>query len=239
MNNLLKGDGMSTIDQLLAVQEHDIRILQIEKVMKDIPARKDRELERLNGHKTALAESDEVYKAQQSRLKQLEVDASAKKEKIAKLRGQQIDLKTNKEFKAMENEIKTIENSVKGDEDRELEIMEDIEKAKAGVEQSRKELEEEDSDVQEDVKDLDERLAGLKAELSAEQSARDAATEGIDAEWLSRYNGIMKSKGGCALVSADKGVCGGCHMILPPYLRIEAKKQLSMVICSFCGRMLY
>ena len=230
---------MSTIDQLLAVQEHDIRILQIEKEMKDIPARKDRELERLSGHKVALAESEEALKAQQSRLKQLEVDAGSKQDKIAKLRGQQIELKTNKEFKAMENEIKTIENSINGDEDRELEIMEDIETARGEVEVSRKELAEEDSEVQEDIEDLGERMAGLQSELADEQSERKVAADGIDAEWLSRYNGIMNSKGGSALVSAEKGVCGGCFMTLPPYLRIEAKKQLSMVTCSFCGRMLY
>ncbi len=230
---------MSTIDQLLAVQEHDIRILQIEKEMKDIPARKERELERLSGHKAALAESEESLKVQQSKLKQLEVDSGSKQEKIAKLRGQQIDLKTNKEFKAMENEIKTIENSIKGDEDRELEIMEDIESARGGVEKSRKDLAEEDVEVQEDITDLDERMSGLKAELDDEQSARSASADGIDAEWLSRYDGILRSKGGSALVSAEKGVCGGCFMTLPPYLRIEAKKQLSMVTCSFCGRLLY
>jgi len=230
---------MSTIDQLLVVQDHDIRILQIEKVMKDIPARKDRELERLSGNKAALAESEESFKAQQSRLKQLEVDVGSKRGKITKLRGQQIDLKTNKEFKAMEKEIKTIEKSIKSDEDRELEIMEDIETARAHVELSRKELATENEDVQLDIKDLDERVADLQAELGEEQAARIVSADGIDAEWMTRYNGIMKSKGGYALVSASKGVCGGCFMTLPPYLRIEAKKQLRLVVCSFCGRMLY
>ena len=230
---------MSVVDQLLAVQEHDMRILQIEKEMKDIPARKDRELERLNGHKAALAESEEALKAKQSKLKQLEVDTGSKQDKIIKLRGQQIELKTNKEFKAMENEIKTIENSILADEERELVIMQQIEEARAAVGESTKELEEENAEVQEDITDLDERLAGLQAELEDETAARKAAAEGIDAEWMSRYNGILKSKGGRALVSTTNGVCGGCFMTLPPYLKYEAKKKVEMVVCSFCGRMLY
>jgi len=230
---------MSVVDQLLAVQEHDMRILQIEKEMKDIPARKDRELERLNGHKAALAESEEALKAKQAKLKQLEVDTGSKQDKIIKLRGQQIELKTNKEFKAMENEIKTIENSIAADEERELVIMQQIEEARAAVGESTKELEEENSEVQEDITDLDERLAGLQAELEDETAARKAAADGIDAEWMSRYNGILKSKGGRALVSTTNGVCGGCFMTLPPYLKYEAKKKLEMVVCSFCGRMLY
>ncbi len=230
---------MSIVDQLLVVQEHDIRILQIEKEMEDIPARKERELERLSGHKAALAKSEEALKAKQSNLKQIEVDTGSKRDKIIKLRGQQIELKTNKEFKAMENEIKTIENSIKGDEDRELEMMQEIEEARGAVGISTKDLKEENSEVQEDVKDLDERMSGLKAEIADESAARDKAAEGIDAEWLARYNGILASKGGSALVSTANGICGGCFMTLPPYLKYEAKKKSEMVICSFCGRMLY
>ncbi len=230
---------MSIIEQLLAVQEHDVRILQLEKEMRDIPARKERELERLNSHKEALAVAEEALKAKQADLKQLEVETGVKQEKIGKLRGQQLELKTNKEFKAMENEIATIEAAIKAIEDSELIVMEEIEEARQGVEESRKELEGEDNEVQEDIKALDERLGGLEAELSDETSARKAAAEGIESEWLVRYDSIFKSKGGNALVTTSGGVCGGCHMTLPPYLQHDAKKRLGMVVCGFCGRLLY
>jgi len=93
-----KGGNVSVIEQLLVVQEHDVRILQLEKEMRDVPARKERELERLNGHKAALAESEEALKAKQAELKQLEVETASNEEKIAKFRSQQLELKTNKEF---------------------------------------------------------------------------------------------------------------------------------------------
>jgi predicted nucleic acid-binding Zn-ribbon protein len=230
---------MNTVDQLLVVQEHDMRILQIEKEMKDIPARKERELERLNGHKAALAKAEEALKAKQAKLKDLEVEVGSKREKITKLRGQQLELKTNKEFKAMEKEIETIESSIGSVEDRELEIMQEIEEARTAVKASAAELAEEESEVNEDIKELDERLAGLEAELAKERAARDAAAEGIDASWMARYNAVLNSKSGAALVSTDNGVCGGCHMTLPPYLCYDAKKRIDMVVCSFCGRLLY
>ncbi len=230
---------MSTIEQLLVVQEHDVRILQLEKETRDIPVRKERELERLNGHKDALGAAEQALKIKQADLKQLEVETGSKQEKIAKLRGQQLELKTNKEFKAMEHEIEAIEGAIKSVEDRELSIMEELESARGGVEKSRNELEAEDSEVQEDIKSLDERLVGLEAELSDEAAARKAAAEGVDAEWLVRYEGIFKSKGGGALVPTTGGICGGCHMTLPPYLQHDAKKRLGMVVCGFCGRLLY
>jgi uncharacterized protein len=214
-------------------------MLQLEKETHDIPVRKDRELERLNGHKAALVEAEEALKLKQSALKQLEVETASKQEKIAKLRGQQLELKTNKEFKAMENEIDLITRSIGSTEDRELEVMSEIESARKAVEASRKELDAEDAEVQEDIVDLDERLAGLQAEMDEEAAARKVAAAEIDPAWLLRYESIFNSKKGGALVSTANGVCGGCHMTLPPYLKHDAKKRADMVVCGFCGRLLY
>ncbi len=230
---------MSTIEKLLVVQEHDSRILQLEKEMRDVPARKERELERLKDHTAALAKAEDGLKAKQSALKQFEVETGSKNEKIAKLRGQQLELKTNKEFKAMNNEIEAIERSIKTIEDGELTVMEEIETARTSVEASRKELAEEDADVQEDIQDLEGRLASLESEMADESADRATAVDGIDATWVQRYESIFKSKGGNALVSTANGVCGGCYMTLPPYLRHDAKKRLDMVVCGFCGRLLY
>ncbi len=230
---------MSIIEQLLVVQEHDTRILQLEKEVRDIPVRKDLELERLNGNKDTLVAAEEAFKATQSGLKQLEVETASKQEKIAKLRGQQLELKTNKEFKAMDNEIELIQRAIAATEDRELEVMSEIENARSDVAESRKAFEAEETEVKEDISALDERLAGLEAEVRDETVAREAAAVGIDAEWLTRYNGIFKSKGGGALVSTANGICGGCHMKLPPYQQHDAKKRLGMVACGFCGRLLY
>lgn len=231
---------MSTIEQLLDVQEHDLRIQRIERELRDIPARKERELERLQAHTAALETAEERLQERQAELKENELEVQSKKDKISKLRTQQMELKTNKEFKTMSMEIESIEKAIRRDEDRELEIMESIEGARAAVETKRKELDAEKAVVQEDVDVLDERVAGLETELKTESALREKAKEGIDAEWLRRYDSILKSKpGSAALVSSEGGVCRGCNMALPPYQQHNARKRIEMVVCSYCGRMLY
>ena len=89
---------MSNIERLLALQEHDSRIRGIKKELRDIPERKELEIERLSGHKAALADAESTMKTQQAIVKELELEITARHEKIAKLRQQQFDLKTNKEF---------------------------------------------------------------------------------------------------------------------------------------------
>jgi predicted nucleic acid-binding Zn-ribbon protein len=231
---------VSTIEQLLELQEHDLRIQRIESELKDIPERKAQELERLNNHTAALKAAEDALQVRQADLKQHELDVQVKKDKISKLRGQQMELKTNKEFKTMSSEIETIEKAIRRDEDGELVIMETIETARAEVAARRRDLEAEKAVVMEDVKVLDDRIAALDAERKAEQAARHEAQKGLDPEWRRRYEAVLKSKrSGAALVSAEAGICGGCHMALPPYQQHAARKRQEMVVCGYCGRMLY
>ena len=104
--------SVGLIDKLLILQEKDIQIRQMSKELKDIPARKKEEEARLDGHRGAVAEAKEAMKAKQAGLKKSEGDAEALREKIRKLRQQQMELKTNKEFKTMEEEIKGVEAQI-------------------------------------------------------------------------------------------------------------------------------
>jgi len=235
----LKGGFVTTTERLLAVQEQDLLILRIESELLDLPARKARELERLEAHKAALQEAESGVKASQAELHQHELDVLAKKEKIAKLRTQQMSLKTNKEFKAMSDEIEAIERSIRRDEDNEIVIMEKIEAARGAMADQKAALDAEQAEVEEDIKVFDERAAALTEELAALQTKRNEVAAGIDAEWLQRYEAILQRRRGAAMVSCENGICGGCHMAVPPYQQHAARKQVEMVICGYCGRMLY
>lgn len=229
---------MNVVDQLLAVQERDVRIRRIKQELNDIPARQTAEQARLEEHQQALTAAEEKLKQIQSGLKQLELEGETHKGRISKLRQQQMDLKSNKEFKAMEGEIETVENEIKKVEDRELTWMEQVEVAREDIRTRKAALVEEQAAVEADCKELEERAAGLQAELAEEDQAREAVVEGVDAAWLARYDQIMTRRDR-ALVEVRNGVCGGCHMQLPPSAAHDARKRLKMVSCNFCGRLLY
>lgn len=230
---------MTTIERLLAVQEEDLQILRIETEMQDIPARKAREQERLDGHKAALAEANAGLQASQAELKQHELEVQSKKEKIAKLRTQQMTLKTNKEFKAMADEIEAIERLIRRDEDNEIVVMEKMESARALMTAKQAELDAEQREVDEDTKVFDERATELEQELAGLRERRQGLSAGIEPEWLQRYEASLNRRRGAAIVSSANGVCNGCHMAVPPYQQHAARKQVEMVVCGYCGRMLY
>lgn len=229
---------IAIIEKLLIVQEKDCRIRQMEKELKDIPARKKEELTRLDGHKKAVDAAREQAKSKQTGLKKLEGEAEGKREKITKLRQQQMELKTNKEFKAMEDEIKGVRVEIAKIEDQEIVILEEQEQAKQGIVAAEAAMKEEDVTVQGDVKALDARAAGIEKELAEMKTARGEAAKEVDPRWLAYYDRVFGARDK-ALVPLEDGICGGCHMKLPPAVVHDVRKQADMVTCGYCGRLLY
>ena len=230
---------VSVIDNLLEVQEKDCEILDMERELHDIPARKELEQSRLAEHDKSVTGAEEELRARNATLKEIELEIEARQEKIAKLRQQQLEIKTNKEFKAVEAEIKTIEDNISGIEDRELELMGEIETANAALQKSKESLEEERGRVAIDVGAWDERAADLEKRLEEARAAREESAKTVDPEWLSRYDRIFASKKDRVLVALADGVCSGCHMRQPPYVIHDTRKRMGMVTCSFCARLLY
>jgi predicted nucleic acid-binding Zn-ribbon protein len=229
---------LTNIEALLALQEHDRRISEIEQQLRDIPARKELELKRLDEHKQALESVREKLKAKLSEIKQIELDVENQRERISKFRQQQLEIKTNKEFRAVESEIKTAEDQIRGFEDGELVVMEELEALREDSKVREADLAAEEKAVQADVAAFDERAVALEEDLAAEREARERAVAPVDREWLERYD-IIRRRRPDAVVRLENGVCGGCHMRLPPAALHDTRRQDTMTVCDFCGRLLH
>jgi len=228
------------IEKILILQDHDLRILKFEKELADIPLRKASIDAMLDDHRKAVASAKEALKARQAEIKKTELEIEAFREKIRKYREQQLQLKSNQEFRAMENEIAGVEKNIRQTEDRILEIMETVEAAQADVKRCEDELKKEESGIRNEVIAIDERATDLKRELDQVVQSRAALAGDADPVRLKQYDRLFKNKRDKVLVAVeDNGTCGGCHMKLPPYICHDAKKQLDVVACGYCGRMLY
>ena len=229
---------MSQIENLLAVHEVDLRILGMARELKDIPARKKDEETRIGAHRASLEQAESDLMSGQASAKERELQIDGFKEKIVKLRTQQFEIKTNQEFRAIENEVAALEKKIRGVEDQELEIMEKIESLKSGVSESQDSLSKEEESLVADLKMFDQRGGELEKELAAVQAERVEAAEKVEAEWLSAYDRVLARKDD-ALVPLNGGVCGGCHLKLAPSVAHAVMRHTEPTICDFCGRLLY
>ena len=237
---------MSTIiERLLIIQDRDRKIAQLMRETEDLPAHTHEIESRLNAHRESMKASHDEVKKNAAAIKQVEVEIDTCKQKIAKFREQQFQIKNNDEYRALEREIGVVQKEIRGLEDQELSLMEQAESLRKMIAEREKDLKLEEGRANQDEDVLKKRLSNIQAEIHDLQVDRTALASDIDPAWLSRYERIFKRTGDYALVrvekaaSGDYAACGGCHMKLPPHLVHEAKKGLAMTQCSFCSRILY
>lgn len=226
------------LEALLVLQEKDRKIAKLKREFRDIPARKADVEKQLEGAKNRLAQARDALKQVTSDLKQLEVEDAALHEKIVKYKQQQMEAKTNEQYRAFLQEIATVEKSISGLEDREIVLMEQLENAKKEVSIREAELAEEEGGVSEELEMLSERLEEVEEDLAALGADRGRMVSTVNPSLLTKYDRLFANKGDFAVVQVENGHCSGCHMRLPPQVINDALNPAKLVICNFCGRML-
>ncbi|MFA6173298.1 MAG: C4-type zinc ribbon domain-containing protein [Kiritimatiellales bacterium] len=226
------------LEALLVLQEKDRKIAKLQREIRDIPARKADIEKQLEGAKGRLANAREAFKKSAADLKQLEIEAAAHNEKIIKYKQQQMEAKTNDQYRAFLQEIAAAEKNISGLEDREIVLMEQAEAAKKVIAEREAELKEEEGGVSEEKEMLEDRLQSVQGNLNALMADRGRITSTVNHSLLSKYERLFKNKGDFAVVQVEKDHCSGCHMRLPPQVINDALNPAKLVICNFCGRML-
>jgi predicted nucleic acid-binding Zn-ribbon protein len=226
------------LEALLVLQEKDRKIAKLQREIRDIPARKADIEKQLEGAKARLAAARDALKQTTSDLKQLEVEDAALHDKIVKYKQQQMEAKTNDQYRAFLQEIAAAEKLISGLEDREIVLMEKLEAAKKGIAGREAELKAEEDGISEEKEMLEERLSEVQEDLDALLADRARITSTVDSSLLSKYDRLFKNKGDFAVVQVEGNHCSGCHMKLPPQVTNDALNPDKLVICNFCGRML-
>jgi len=226
------------LEALLVLQEKDRKIAKLQREIRDIPARKADIEKQLEGAKTKLNQAREALKKVTADLKQLEIEAGTHNDKVTKYKQQQMEAKTNDQYRAFLQEIAAAEKHISALEDREIVLMDHIESAKKIVAEREAELKEEEGGVSEEKEMLDDRLKEVQEDLNALLADRGRITSTVSPSLLSKYDRLFKNKGDFAVVQVEKDHCSGCHMRLPPQVTNDALNPDKLVICNFCGRML-
>lgn len=229
-----------TIESLLIVQERDRRIARCEKELEDIPLMQRDLNSKASSRSDSLEKTREALKASRASVRKLEVEIESERQRILKLRDQQIQIKSNDEYKALNREIACLEEKIGGMEDKEIELMEQADRIESEVKELERAVADDESRFKSEMHELEQRRSTLESDLAQLKNEREVLARSIDKTWLERYNLVMKNKKDIALAAMDAGgTCEGCHMNLPPQVAHDVRSESCMVSCSFCGRMLY
>jgi hypothetical protein len=230
---------LESIEKLLILQDRDRRIRRLRAELARIEP--ERETFRLK----ALAAQEEL-EAAKTRLKQIEADrksleleVESKKEQILRYSNQQFQTRKNEEYKALAHEIETCKADIRKIEDQELVLMEQGEAAQKLIAEGGSKSNEARKNLEEQLSLLAQREEKLRKELADLEAHREELVAAVSEDARSRYDRLVRSKGENVVVGIQHGVCGGCHMRVPPQLLVQCQAEKEVVTCSNCGRILY
>ena len=159
--------------------------------------------------------------------------------RLAKFKDQVMEVKTNREYQAMQREIEVAQTEVRRIEDLILERM--IESDDLGQELKRAEqaLAAEESAVQDERRALEEEAAALEIELDRLSTVRQSLVAEMPAEILAVFEQIAKARRGIAVAEARDGHCSLCNVRLRPQVFNDIRRNDSILQCDSCQRILY
>lgn len=233
------GNMLEVIEKLLVLQDRDRKIRRIESELAHI----EPERQGLKG-KTSTAQAQlenaklRVRQAESDR-KRLELDVEAKKTQIERYANQQLQTRKNEEYRALAHEIETCKADINKIEDQEIELMEKAEQAQKDVATWTKTFDAAKKLADDQIAQLGIREQNLKEELAELKSNREELASAVEGGVRGRYERLIKSKGENVIVGVNHGVCGGCHMKLPPQTLVACQSDQDVVTCNSCGRILY
>lgn len=233
------GDLKKQLGILIQLQAIDTQIY----ALKDEKELKPKEIRALQDSfeekKQKLAALEKASLDLQKQKKEAELELAAKEEGTKKLQAQLYQLKTNKEYQAMLQQIEDSKADASVIEDKILESLEKIDKVKSDIEQEKQRLKEEErvffeqkKKVEDKIKEIDEQLARLEAQRK--QSLSD-----IDKKILSQYERILTNREWLAIVSVKNNSCQGCNMHVPPQVINLIRMYERIITCEVCNRILY
>jgi predicted nucleic acid-binding Zn-ribbon protein len=230
---------LEAIEKLLILQDRDRKIRRVRGELAHIdPERQQMRAKGADAQK-ALDAAKERVKQLESDRKNLELEVEAKKQLISKYANQQFQTRKNEEYRALQHEIELCKEEITKIEDRELELMEQAEAAQKEVGRNTQANSSTKKLVEDQIAQLGDREQALKKELAELELNREELATAAGDIARGRYERLVRNKGENVVVGVQHGVCGGCHMRLPPQLLVMCQAQQEIVTCSNCGRILY
>jgi len=230
---------LDAIEKLLILQDRDQKIHRIQQELARIIPEREILRVKVSTAQTQLDTAKSRVKQIESDRKRLELDVAAKKQQIDKYANQQLQTRKNEEYRALAHEIDACKADIMKIEDGEIELMEQTEQLQKEIARLTRENDEAKKTIQDQITQFNQREENLKKELAELERGRVELASAVDGSVLKRYERLCKSKGDMVVVGVHHGVCGGCHMKLPPQLLVACKSDQEIVNCINCNRILY
>lgn len=226
---------------LLKLQEQDLEKRQTEALLKQLPE----DIRHVEARISALKDEEKkrlsILQHMEVERKRVDSELKAEEEKIVKFKTQQMDVKKNEEYEALNVQIAGSQERVGVLEDEGLNLL-------MAIDEQRKKNAVENEQTKNSIQDLEKRIQslntqakGLEEKLLELNNACEKIRLEVPAALLSKYDQVARQlKKGPFVVVLDGHRCSGCHLTVSNEVVSAVKKWTDVIPqCDNCSRILY
>ncbi len=204
--------------------------------------------EEYSAHKSQIEELDEAVSDAAATRRQAESAVADYQEKLKHFQGQIAQVRTQREYGALLQEIDTVKEGIKTSEEEAFAAMERQDAAQSSLDEERKAFEELDRRYavelekwEKEKPEVQKKAEALRAEIAELRSQ-------VPRQHLAHFERLLERHSGQALapireVERPKGPriwhCGACNYRVRPQAVVEIRGQEALVECDSCKRLLH
>ena len=227
------------LERLIRLQQLDTGADEARRTVDGIPSRIEDLDARLTASTTTVDAAKHRLADQKNERQALEKNLAEVQGRLSRFKDQQMAVKTNKEYTAMQHEIATAEAEVQRLEDAILEHMLETDDLVADVVAAERALQAERAETERERVTLETERADMERRLSGTSDARATLTGSIGAAARQLFETVARQRRGLAVVEARDGHCTVCHVRLRPQVFNQVLRNTELIQCESCMRILY
>ncbi|HXW07282.1 MAG TPA: C4-type zinc ribbon domain-containing protein [Vicinamibacterales bacterium] len=227
------------LQNLIKLQDLDLAVERFRRRLAELPSAQTALEERLAARGASVARVKERLAANQTARREIEKELAIVQSRLSKYKDQLMEVKTNKEYQAMQTEIAVADQQVRAHEDRLLDRMEETENLAAELKAEEAALKTDQTEVATTRQQLEEEGRRLQHDIEATTVERATVATQLAPQALALFEHVSRHRRGVALSEARDGHCTQCHVRLRPQVFNEVRRNDGLIQCDSCSRILY
>ena len=228
------------LQKLIALQNLDTTIRQLEKDQEAIPERRaeiEGEFDQRAFEIRALENRRDEAKHVRARLENEVVEQKGRAERAER---NLMSSKKQDEYTAAIREADSARKQISALETQILEQMEQLEQAQTALTERADEIASLNSDREARLKSFDDETGTIGSRLESARKEREEVFAALPKAMSSLYSRIKaRIRDGVAVAEARNRSCSACFMSLRPQVMSEIRRGDDIITCDNCGRILY
>jgi predicted nucleic acid-binding Zn-ribbon protein len=227
------------LQHLIHLQELDLAIDRLRRRIDEIPGAQLALDARLASHTATVDAVKQRVAANQAARRDIDKQLAEMNARLSKFKNQLMEVKTNKEYQAMQKEMGHAQDEIGLHETHMLERMEEGDGLAAELKTAEAALKSEQGAVAAERKTLDAERGTDQQELDRLLAERTDVVAKVSPEALTIFERVAHGRKGIAIAEAKDGLCVVCHVRLRPQIFNEVRRNDHLIQCDSCTRILY